>query len=66
VDSRMKELIDFVKTKFGLANYYLKRHTINRNVNLFGDTIYTLSMEGFPNHVVEHPKRMERIQQVQQ
>lgn len=51
MDVKIKELIVFTKIRFGLANYYLERHHINRNVNIFNDTIYTLSMEWFPNDV---------------
>lgn len=51
MDSRIKALIEFTKTKFGLKNYYLKRNGLERNVNIFGKTEYTLSMEWFPNHV---------------
>jgi hypothetical protein len=53
MNSRIKELIEFTKVKFGLANYYLKRHSFYRNVNIFNDTVYTLCMEWFPNHVTE-------------
>src|SRR5690625_1165061 len=53
MDTRVKELIDFTKEKFGLDNYYLERHHIDRNVNIFNDTIYTLCMEWFPGHVFE-------------
>jgi hypothetical protein len=53
MDIRIKELIDFAKTKFGLDNYYLQRHSLNRNVNVFNETVYTLSMEWFPNQVSE-------------
>lgn len=51
MDTRIKELIDFAKTKFGLDNYYLERHSLDRNINIFNDTVYTLCMEWFPNHV---------------
>lgn len=53
MDLRIQELIDFTKTKFGLDNYYLQRHRIDRNVNIFNETVYTLSMEWFPNHAVQ-------------
>lgn len=51
MDPRIKELIEWTKTKFGLANYYLKTNRLERNVNIFGETEYSLSMEWFPNHV---------------
>jgi hypothetical protein len=53
MDIRIKELIDFAKIKFGLDNYYLQRHSLNRNVNVLNETVYTLSMEWFPNEVSE-------------
>ena len=53
MDSRIKELIDFTKEKFGLENYYLQRHSFSRNVNIFNDTVYTLCMEWFPTHTTE-------------
>ncbi|WP_284139617.1 MULTISPECIES: hypothetical protein [unclassified Virgibacillus] len=53
MDSRIKRLIDATKIKFGLDNYYLKRHGLDRYVNIFNETVYTLSMEWFPNHVEE-------------
>lgn len=51
MDPRIKELIEWTKTKLGLANYYLKTNRLERNVNIFGETEYSLSMEWFPNHV---------------
>lgn len=51
VDRRIQELINFTKKKFGLENYYLERHSLSRNVNIFNETDYTLCMEWFPNHV---------------
>lgn len=54
MDNRIQELIDLTKLKFGLGNYNLQSHSINRRVNIFNDTVYTLCMEWFPNHVTEH------------
>ena len=51
MDRRIHELIEFTKEKFGLENYYLERHSLSRNVNIFNETEYTLDMEWFPNHV---------------
>lgn len=51
--SRLEGLIDFTKTKFGLDHYYLERYSFYRNVNIFKNTVYTLCMEWFPNHVTE-------------
>ena len=52
MDLRVKEIIDFTKIKFGLNSYYLQRHRIDRNVNIFNETVYTLSMEWFPTRVM--------------
>jgi hypothetical protein len=51
MDSRIKQLIDSTKLKFRLDNYYLARHSLYRNVNIYNETIYLLSMEWFPNHI---------------
>ena len=53
MDGRIQELIEFTKEKFGLDNYYLERHSLYRNVNIFNETVYTLCMEWFPNYVTE-------------
>lgn len=49
----MQELIDHTKNKFGLHSYYLANNQFFRRVNTFNETIYTLSMEWYPNHVVK-------------
>ncbi|MCM3764926.1 hypothetical protein [Neobacillus niacini] len=54
MDRRIQELIEFTKIKFGLSNYYLQRHRLYRNVNIFNETSYTLSMEWFPKHETVH------------
>ena len=53
MDSRIKELIDYTKIKFGLDKYHLQRQRLYRKVNIFNETIYTLCMEWFPDHVSE-------------
>ncbi|MEH7342934.1 hypothetical protein V7122_03430 [Bacillus sp. JJ1532] len=53
MDRRIQELIDFTKIKFGLDHYYLQRHSLSRNVNIFNETVYILCMEWFPNDVTE-------------
>jgi len=53
MDLRIQELIDFTKTKLGLNNYYLQEHRFYRSVNSCNETVYTLSMEWFPNHAVQ-------------
>ncbi|MGN8646800.1 hypothetical protein ACTNEO_12425 [Gracilibacillus sp. HCP3S3_G5_1] len=51
LDARIKQLIDLAQTKFGLDNYWLKRHSIDRSLNIFNETEYKLSMEWFPEHI---------------
>lgn len=53
MDHRIKELINLTKEKFGLENYYLQTHELHRKTNTFNETVYTLSMEWFPNHITE-------------
>lgn len=53
MDKRIQELIDRTKIKFGLDNYYLKRQSLNRDVDIFNVTSYTLCMEWFPKHITE-------------
>jgi len=53
MDNRICALIDYTKSKFGLNNYFLKRHELYRDVNMFNETEYTLSMEWFPNHITD-------------
>lgn len=53
MDDRIRRLVVSTKEKFGLKNYYLKRYQLNRHVNIFQDTIYTLSMEWFPQGAEE-------------
>src|SRR5699024_10086347 len=51
VSEEIKELIHFTKQKFGLDHYYLKNNELYRQVNIFNETDYILSMEWFPNHI---------------
>ncbi|WP_394234230.1 hypothetical protein [Niallia oryzisoli] len=53
MDSRIQELIDMTRIKFGLHNYYLQRHSFRRDVNFFNETVYRFGMEWFPNQVTE-------------
>lgn len=53
MDKRLQELIELTKTKYGLHNYYLKSHIINRDVNIFNETVYTFHMNWFRDHVTE-------------
>ncbi|GEB76823.1 hypothetical protein [Sporolactobacillus inulinus] len=50
MDTRTRALIDFVQEKFGLDQYVLKTHQFYRQVTLFNETVYSLSMEWLPNH----------------
>ncbi|RQW75971.1 hypothetical protein EBB45_04195 [Lysinibacillus composti] len=52
MDVRINELVEFAKKKFGLNNYYLQDYQFYRSINFFNETVYTLSMEWFPNHAV--------------
>ncbi|MBU5267885.1 hypothetical protein [Virgibacillus proomii] len=51
MDTRIKELINFTKEKYCLHEYYLHTFDINRSTTIFKDTVYSLSMEWFPNHI---------------
>lgn len=53
MDQRLKEIAARTKAKFGLANYYLKRHGLHRHVTIFNETVYTFAMEWFPKDVEE-------------
>ncbi|CAG9623340.1 hypothetical protein [Sutcliffiella rhizosphaerae] len=53
MDRRIQELVDLTKNKFGLEDYYLQRHGLSQNVNIYGDTAYMLWMEWFPSHETE-------------
>lgn len=53
MDFRMQELVEFTQKKFGLSNYYLHEQQFYRSVDIFNKTIYTLSMEWFPNDAVQ-------------
>ncbi len=50
MDTRVQELVEYTKQKFGLNQYYLQNYYFNRTVNSFNETVYTLAMEFFPNH----------------
>ena len=50
MEKRMKDLVEYTKEKYGLNQYYLHRWDIIRSTTYFDDTVYTLSMEWFPNH----------------
>lgn len=56
MDRRIKEVIDLTKDKFGLDHYYLQTYKFYRKVTIFKETVYTLCMEWFPNHVTELKK----------
>jgi hypothetical protein len=53
MDSRIQELIDITRNKFGLHHYDLQRHSFSRDVSIFNETVYRFGMEWFPNHVKE-------------
>lgn len=47
----LQEIVDHTADKFGLHNYYLKRHHVYREKNNFNETSYQLAMEWFPSDV---------------
>jgi hypothetical protein len=51
LNNRVKELVDFTRDKWGLDSYYLHTCNFYRKLNVFNETIYTLSMEWFPFHI---------------
>ncbi|MFL0363910.1 hypothetical protein ACH0BF_12905 [Pseudobacillus sp. 179-B 2D1 NHS] len=51
MDKRIKELIDYTREKYGLHEYHLHTFHINRSTTIFNETVYTLSMEWFPNDI---------------
>lgn len=53
MDSRIQDLIDMTRIKFGLHHYYLHRHSFRRDVSIFNETVYRFGMEWFPNQVIE-------------
>ncbi|WP_456276290.1 hypothetical protein [Bacillus sp. AK128] len=53
MDRRINELINLTREKFNLHDYYLNSYHFFRNINIFGKTIYTLSMEWFPSHITD-------------
>jgi hypothetical protein len=53
LNNRVKELVDFTRDKWGLDNYYLHTCNFYRKLNVFNETIYTLSMEWFPSHITQ-------------
>ncbi|MCM3342588.1 hypothetical protein M3650_29195 [Paenibacillus sp. MER TA 81-3] len=53
MDITIEGIIAATRHKFGLDNYYLHSHELYRDVNMFNDTIYSLSMEWYPSHITE-------------
>lgn len=49
MDNRIQKLVDLTKNKLQLNNYYLKRYSLDRRVNIYKETNYHLNMEWFPN-----------------
>jgi len=45
----LEEIIAATQYKFGLENYYLHSHGLHREINTFNETIYSLSMEWYPD-----------------
>ncbi|MFB5197596.1 hypothetical protein ACE198_22255 [Neobacillus sp. KR4-4] len=53
MDTRVQELVDFTRNKWGLDNYYLHTYHFYRKLNALNETIYTLSMEWYPSHITD-------------
>ncbi|MDQ0175406.1 hypothetical protein [Bacillus chungangensis] len=53
MDSRIKELVDLTKEKFGLDAYFLHTWNIYSDKNVMNETDYTLVMEWFPRCIKE-------------
>lgn len=53
MDVRINELVEFTQKRFGLSDYYLQEPQFYRNVNNSNETVYTLSMEWFPDGTVQ-------------
>ncbi|MTD32067.1 hypothetical protein [Planomicrobium sp. YIM 101495] len=53
MDTRIKELVEFVKEKYGLTRYKLARYELHRSVNFLYETEYGLDMEWFPEGAEE-------------
>lgn len=51
MDRRIKEIVNALKVKFGLDSYDLARYNLGRSVNIFNETLYTLSTEWIPQHI---------------
>src|SRR5690625_31862 len=45
----IEEMIRSTKEKYSLDNYFLKNYDIERDVNIYNQTIYKLTMEWIPN-----------------
>ncbi|WP_277673620.1 hypothetical protein [Piscibacillus halophilus] len=53
MDDRLQRIVDEIYEKFGLTSYVLKRHHLDRQVDCFQNTYYTLTTEWFPLGVEE-------------
>jgi hypothetical protein len=53
MDTRIQYLIGIVKEKLGLEQYRLQNYSIYRQSNIFLETKYIVSMEWFPNEIIE-------------
>lgn len=59
MDERIQSLLDYTREKYGLWDYYLERYSFDRNVTIFNETVYTLTMEWFPNHITNQENEDE-------
>lgn len=51
--TRLQELIDFIRDKFQLTDFHLKRHQLFKEKNIGHETAYILNLEWFPNHAMD-------------
>ncbi|ENH96062.1 hypothetical protein J416_12694 [Gracilibacillus halophilus YIM-C55.5] len=50
MDARLKPYLDLIEKKFDLKNYTFKDYHLSRKVNIFNETVYSLTIEWLPEH----------------
>ena len=66
MDSRIQELINLTRVKFGLYDYHLQRHSFSRYVNIFNETVYRFGMGSGFLIMSQNKRMMVQIQKEQQ
>lgn len=51
MDRRIKDLVDYTRDTYSLTRYDLHQWDIRRSMTIFNETVYTLNMVWFPNHI---------------